>query len=176
MNANKTLVAQSGKPAPVTQFYRPQGYLAQESVGYLMRRSVNQISQAIDRRMEPMGLTNAQWVPLLKLYKGDAGTAAELARSCELDAGSMTRLLDRLEAKGLCKRLRSSDDRRIVNLELSEEGREAARAIPQVLSDVQNACLAGFTKEEWLTLKSLLQRVLDNALALQEAEGKSHGQ
>lgn len=176
MNANKTLAAPADKPAAVPQFYRPQGYLAQESVGYLMRRSVNQISQAIDRRMEPMGLTNAQWVPLLKLYKGDAGTAAELARSCELDAGSMTRLLDRLEAKGLCKRLRSSDDRRIVNLELSEEGREAARAIPQVLSDVQNACLAGFTKEEWLTLKSLLQRVLDNALALQEAEGKNNAQ
>ncbi|RYF40153.1 MAG: MarR family transcriptional regulator [Comamonadaceae bacterium] len=158
------------------QFYRAKGYLAQESVGYLMRRSVNQISQEIDRRMEPMGLTNAQWVPLLKMHMGHASTAAELARTCEMDAGAMTRLLDRLEAKGLCMRTRSADDRRIVKLELSEEGSKAAQAIPQVLSDVQNACLAGFSAEEWQTLKGLLQRVLANAVALQGEPEKNNDQ
>ena len=176
MSADKTRPAGAGQPAVSPQFYRPQGYLAQESVGYLMRRSVNQISQEIERRMEPMGLTNAQWVPLLKMHMGDASTAAELARTCELDAGAMTRLLDRLEAKGLCNRTRSADDRRIVKLELSEAGREAAQAIPQVLSDVQNACLTGFTTEEWQTLKSLLKRVLENAIALQGEQEKNNDQ
>ncbi len=154
-------------------FYRPQGYSAQESVGYLMRRTVNQMSQAIDHRMGNAGLTNAQWLPLMKLHMGAASTVAELARSCELDAGAMTRLLDRIEAKGLCRRTRSLEDRRVVNLALTPEGAEAAKVIPEVLSQIQNECLAGFTAEEWQTLKSLLRRVLDNAQALQPVEVKA---
>lgn len=150
------------KPA---SFYRPEAYLAQESVGYLMRRIVSQLAQEIDRRMEQGGLTNAQWMPLLKLSAGHASTVAELARTCELDAGAMTRLLDRLEAKGLCRRERSSEDRRVVNLEITPEGAQAAKAIPAVLSQIQNEYLAGFSTEEWQTLQSLLRRVLDNATA-----------
>lgn len=161
-------------PAKVpANFYRSEGYLAQESIGYLMRRIVSQVAQEIERRMEPSGLTNAQWMPLHKLSMGHANTVAELARTCELDAGAMTRLLDRLEAKGLCRRERSSEDRRVVNLELTPDGQEAAKAIPAVLSQIQNECLAGFTAEEWHTLKSLLRRVLDNALTLQPVEAKS---
>jgi DNA-binding MarR family transcriptional regulator len=159
-------------PAAAKAFYRSGSYVIHESVGYLMRRSVSQLAQEVERRVEPMGLTNAQWVPLLKLHLGHAGTAAELARSCELDAGAVTRLLDRLETKGLCRRLRSSDDRRVVNLELTEEGHKAAKAIPAVLCEVQNACLTGFTAQEWETLKTLLHRFLDNALSLPSAKDK----
>jgi DNA-binding MarR family transcriptional regulator len=151
-------------------FYRPQGYSAQESVGYLMRRTVGVMAQEIERRMEPYGLTNAQWMPLMKLHMGQAGAVAELARSCEMDAGAMTRLLDRLEAKGLVRRVRSPDDRRVVNLELTPEGREAAKTIPEVLSTLQNQCLAGFSEDEWQTFKGLLRRVLANAQALQSQE------
>ncbi len=159
-----------GEPAKPCGFYHAQGYAAQESVGYLMRRIVNEMAQEIERRMEPQGLTNAQWMPLFKLYKGDASTVAELARSCEMDAGAMTRLLDRLEAKGLCRRTRSPDDRRVVNLELTPEGKEAASAIPELLSTLQNQCLSGFSEEEWKTLKGLLARVLANAQTLQTEE------
>lgn len=159
-------------PAP-TGFYRPQGYSAQESVGYLMRRTVGVMAQEIERRMEPYGLTNAQWMPLMKLHMGHAAAVAELARTCEMDAGAMTRLLDRLEAKGLVRRVRSPDDRRVVNLELTPEGREAAKTIPEVLSTLQNQCLAGFTEDEWQTLKGLLRRVLANAQALQTEEASN---
>ena len=150
----------------MTEFYRAENYFAEGSIGHLMRKTVTRVTQAIDREMEPNGLTNAQWVPLIKLYLGEVATAAELARVCELDAGAMTRLLDRVEAKGLCSRQRSSQDRRVVKLHLTEEGRAAAQKIPEVLARIQNACLAGFTHEEWEALKSYLRRILDNAQAL----------
>ena len=79
----------------------------------------------------------------------------------------MTRLLDRLEAKQLCRRTRSADDRRVVNLELTDAGHSAAKDIPGVLCNVQNALLAGFSQEEWETLKSYLRRMLDTAQTLQ---------
>ena len=149
-------------------FYKAQGYTPDDSVGYLMRRIISLMGQGVERELEPAGLTNAQWVPLLKLYMGCGSTAAELARACELDAGSMTRLLDRLEGKQLCRRTRSSDDRRVVNLELTDAGRLAAQEIPGILCTVQNSLLAGFSVEEWQTLKSYLRRMLETAQNLGE--------
>ena len=158
---------------PMVDFYKAEGYTSDDSVGYLMRRIIALLAQGMEREMEPAGLTNAQWVPLLKLYMGCASTAAELARQCELDAGSMTRLLDRLEAKQLCRRSRSSDDRRVVNLELTDAGRSAAKEIPVILCKVQNALLAGFSVDEWQILKSYLRRMLETAQTLQTPTEKN---
>lgn len=159
--------------SPLIDFYRAEGYLPDDSVGYLMRRIIALVSQGVERQLEPTGLTNAQWVPLLKLYMGCASTAAELARQCDLDAGSMTRLLDRLEAKELCRRIRSSVDRRVVNLELTDAGRAAAQEIPGILCGVQNALLAGFSVEEWKTLQGYLRRILDTAQSLHASAEKN---
>ncbi|NMM10216.1 MAG: MarR family transcriptional regulator [Polaromonas sp.] len=158
---------------PLVEFYRAEGYTPDDSIGYLMRRILSLIAHGVERELEPTGLTNAQWVPLLKLYTGCASTVAELARQCELDAGSMTRLLDRLEAKELCRRVRTSDDRRVVNLELTEAGRAAAQEIPGILSRIQNAHLAGFSVEEWQILKGYLRRILNTAHILQAAAEKN---
>jgi len=157
-------------PSPAADFYSAQTYQPGESVGFMMRRIVSHISREVDHELEPLGLTNAQWVPLLKLHLGCGSTAAELARESDLDAGSMTRLLDRLEAKQLCRRVRSLDDRRVVHIELTAAGAAAAEQIPAVLSRVQNTHLAGFSFEEWQTLKGLLRRVLTTAQTLREAK------
>jgi DNA-binding MarR family transcriptional regulator len=90
---------------------------------------------------------------------------AELARECHLDAGAMTRMLDRLEAKGLCKRIRSEADRRVVNLALTDAGALAAADIPSVLSGLQNAHLSGFTDDEFQMFLGFLRRILGNAKA-----------
>ena len=185
--ADKTIIAQHKKSAVTAEpvacglpkcpvealmcstavdFYRTEGYRPDDSIGYLMRRIISLVGQGIEREMEATGLTNAQWLPLLKLHTGMASTVAELARQCDLDAGSMTRLLDRLEAKRLCVRVRSKDDRRVVNLELTDAGRAAAREIPKILCDVQNNHLAGFSVAEWQVLDGFLRRILNTALTL----------
>ena len=69
-----------------------------------MKRVIVSITQAADRRLEPQGITHAQWGPLFLLRSGRASTVAELARELQTDPGAMTRLLDRLESKGLCRR------------------------------------------------------------------------
>ena len=162
---------------PLVEFYSAETYRPDDSVAYLMRRILSLIALAVERELACTGLTNAQWVPLLKLHiaMGTAdvlATVAELARECDLDAGSMTRLLDRLEAKGLCLRERSLQDRRVVNLVLTDTGRSAAERIPAILSRVQNAHLAGFSMQEWALLKTMLTRILANAKPLQAANEK----
>jgi DNA-binding MarR family transcriptional regulator len=83
----------------------------------------------------------------------------------QTDPGAMTRLLDRLESKGFCRRERSTDDRRVVHIALTPEGEKAADQVPVELSQVLNEHLAGFSKTEWTQLKDLLSRMLANGEA-----------
>ena len=71
---------------------------------WLMRIISTVVRAEVDRRMEPLGLTQAQWIPVLRLASGEAQTAAELARSTMQTAGAMTRLVDRLVDKGIIER------------------------------------------------------------------------
>jgi DNA-binding MarR family transcriptional regulator len=173
MNQEDSPVDAQSQVMPLVDFYRAENYTREDSIAYLMKRILAVVSTAAEDEFRANDLTNdltnAQWAPLYKLYTGEAATVAELARECLLDAGAMTRLLDRIEAKGLCRRVRSSEDRRVVNIELTDAGRAVAKTIPGVLCRVQNAHLVGFTRDEWVTLKSLLNRLLENALTIQAA-------
>jgi DNA-binding MarR family transcriptional regulator len=152
--------------APETaRFYQPVGYCADESVGWLMKRALMSVAQAADRRLEPKGITHAQWAALFMLQSGRAATVAELARETQRDPGATTRLLDRLEAKGFCRRERSTDDRRVVRVELTPEGEVAAQEVPVVLAQVLNEHLAGFSRAEWSQLKDMLRRMVANGEA-----------
>jgi DNA-binding MarR family transcriptional regulator len=151
-------------------FYKVERYCSEDSVGYLMRRVILSLINEVDRRLEVHDLTHAQWTPLFLLYKGRASTLAELARELQIDPGALTRTLDRLEAKGLCRRIRSTEDRRVSHLELTPDGLAAAAKVPEVLSEVQNAYLKGFTHEEWQQLLGMLRRLGANAEAYKDSQ------
>ena len=147
---------------PLNNFYQAESYRPEDSIGLMMRHILNSLAQGVELQLANAALTHAQWMPVLKLHLGHANTVAELARECHLDAGAMTRMLDRLEAKGLCTRSRSESDRRVVNIALTPSGSQAASEIPAVLCQVLNSHLAGLSPDEFATLKSLLQRILAN--------------
>jgi DNA-binding MarR family transcriptional regulator len=157
------------RTAPPADFYRAASYCAEESVGYLMKRIMLSIVSQADKRLDAHGLTSAQWGPLMRLKNNGASTVAELARWLNVDAGAMTRLLDRLEKKGLCKRVRSTEDRRVVQVELTPDGDAAISEVPAVLAEVLNAHLAGFSKTEWQALRNYLERMLEAGEAMREA-------
>lgn len=155
-------------PAPAA-FYTPESLQPETSVGLLMKRVMQSLMLQIDRRLLAHDLTHAQWLPLYHLAKGGCDTMAALARDQSLDPGAMTRALDRLEAKGLLRRVRSLQDRRVVKLELTDAGRDVSRHVPGVLSEVLNAHLAGFSQAEWQLLLGLLQRMVANGDALRDS-------
>lgn len=152
----------------IQQFYRPENWRMDESVGYLVKRLSLVITRELDRRMEVLGLTDAQWKPLLGLQQGVGKTAADLARAACHDTGAVTRLLDRLESKELIRRVRSEEDRRVVNLELTDAGSQVAEEVPKVIAHLANQMLEGFSEAEFRQFKDLLKRALANAQALDE--------
>lgn len=128
-----------------------------------MRRITLAVAQEVERELEPHGLTSAQWLPLIKLFKGEARTAAELSRLLYMDAWAITRMLDRLEDKGFIRRMRSKQDRRVVQLALTPGGEATAAKIPAILRGVQSGHLQGFNPAEMDTLQSMMRRMLGNA-------------
>jgi DNA-binding MarR family transcriptional regulator len=110
---------------------------------------------------------------LLLLRQGSCMTAADLSRKGCHDTGAVTRLLDRLEGKGLIRRVRSEADRRIVNLELTDEGLQVSAEVPKILANLANQVLAGFSTEEFAVFRDLLGRALSNAQALSDEGNQS---
>lgn len=159
----------SAKTSAARQFYQPGQYRPDQSVGYLMRKVLSSILVQVDEPLAAHDLTYVQWLPLYKLVMKEGDTVAGLARDLEIDPGAMTRSLDRLEAKGLVTRERSTEDRRVVHLVLTDEGRKVARKVPPVLADVLNRHLEGFKEEEWQLLLQFLTRMLANGDAMREA-------
>jgi len=153
---------------PPAAFYSADTLRPDQSVGLLMKRVMQSVLQQIDRRLAAHDLTHAQWRPLYRLLTGECDTMAALARDEAQDPGAMTRALDRLEAKGLVRRERSLQDRRVVKLVLTDAGRAAAQPVPAVLAEVMNAHLAGFSEAEWHLLVDMLQRLVANGDALRD--------
>jgi DNA-binding MarR family transcriptional regulator len=75
----------------------------------------------------------------------------------------MTRLLDRLETKGIVQRVRSPEDRRTIQLELTENGKALYPKIIAAMADVNNSLLRGFSHDEVNQLEGYLRRMLANA-------------
>lgn len=137
------------------------------SVGFQLHQLVTAMRREVEARLAALGLTDAQWRPLWLLASGQESTANEIARRLEMDAGALTRLLDRLEAKGLIERERSAEDRRVVRLRATAAGHDAVAGVPHVLAAVNNDYLQGFTEAEWLQLRALIARLQANGAALQ---------
>lgn len=130
------------------------------SLGYMLTSVRTRMLQEMDGRLNPHGLTGAQFTILRRIAEGAANTAAELCRLLQYDTGSMTRMLDRLEEKGMITRQRSPDDRRVVNIQLTPTGAEQYPKLRDEARAAANGMFAVLTDQELDQLSGLLQRLI----------------
>lgn len=142
--------------------YTPETYTLDDSIGYLLSSVKNRLVQGMDAEMADLGMTGAQLPILMSLAHGRAKTAADLCRCMNYDTGSMTRMLDRLEEKGLICRERSTTDRRVVELHTTPAGQELLGQVVPLVVNALNQSLQGFSAEEFELAKSLLRRMIGN--------------
>jgi len=147
------------KAEPVSSAQLPEGGL---SVGYLMARARASLLAGLDAELARFGLNAMQYAVLKHLADGNARTAADLCRHMYYDTGSMTRILDRLEEKGLLRRERCRDDRRVVFLRVAAAGRAQLPRLRAAGSRVLDDHLAGFNAAEVGNLRSYLGRMIEN--------------
>ena len=139
-------------------------------VGYLLGRARGSLLTGLDAELKPFGLKGMQFGVLKHLAEGAAHTAAELCRRMHYDTGSMTRILDRLEQKGLVRRERGREDRRLVLLRIAPGGRVLLPRLMAVAARVLEGHLAGFSAAEIEALKNYLGRMIDNGQPTRDNE------
>lgn len=140
--------------------YSKQNFMLTQSVGFMLAKARNLMAGEIDAALKEYDITSQQMGILLSLDRGPASTPFELSTLLGIDTGLMTRILDKLELKGLLKRSRNAEDRRIVNLTLTKKGQELAEQIPEIVPPVLNARLKQFTPEEFKEFRRLLDKFI----------------
>lgn len=106
-------------------------------------------------------LTFSQYITLKKLATGTAGVT-DLARAAEVNPGAMSRLLDKLEAKGLIARTADPEDRRATTIGLTEAGAVIWQDINQCGMRVRERAMAGMSEADRAQLIRLLEQARDN--------------
>ena len=108
--------------------------------------------------LEPLGLTHPQYLVMLALWESEPLRVSELSKLLELDPGTLSPLLKRLEAAGYLRRERDPHDDRALAVVLTERGRalrDDAEAIPPAIVE-----RLGMPVEELLDLHARLTAVI----------------
>lgn len=113
--------------------------------------------------LDPLGLTYPQYLVMLVLWEADGLAVSQIGERLQLDSGTLTPLLKRLEASGLVQRLRDSADERRVLLQLTREGRALKRRALSVPAAV--ACASGCPLDELQSLTARLKALRDQLAA-----------
>jgi MarR family transcriptional regulator for hemolysin len=135
---------------------------------------VSQVSRewrrAIDRLLQPFGLTEASWLPLLRIARSPAPMRQnELAASLSLDGSSVVRLLDSLEKAGLVERREDASDRRAKSLSLTPEGRRTVARVEAVSQEVRAVVLGEIRDDDLAIALDVLASVRERLAAIGES-------
>lgn len=125
---------------------------------------MKQFSEAFGRKLEGSGITRIQWIILYYINEGRSISQRELAHLMHVKDSSVGRLIDRLERDGLLLRKRSEEDRRVINVEMTHEGKELFNSLIHLGEEFNNELTAGISQEDLNTFDRVLQRMLLNVM------------
>lgn len=162
MAANIKRSAVHTPPQPEAPYYTAATYAAEDSVGFLIGLLRTRMFRALDVELGKLGFTAAQWPILRAVADGQTPIAADLCRRLNYDTGSMTRMLNRLEEKGVIVREPGTEDRRVVRLRITPAGRKIYPRLRDATIRVLNRLVAGFNTAEVQQLHEQLARMRSN--------------
>lgn len=131
-----------------------------EAFAPLVAHTGRQWRRALDLQLQPFGLTEASWLPLLHLARAHAPMRQkDLAASLALDNSSVVRLLDGLQSAGLIERREEASDRRAKAILLTREGRATVERVESVSQAVRAAALADVTEQDLAVASNVLAQI-----------------
>lgn len=133
-----------------------------ENVGYLIGDVSRMIRTVYDRRVEPLGLTRAQWRAMVRLSRLESCTQTELAVALEIEKPTLGKLIERLEAKGWVERRPDEKDARSKRLFLTDAARPLIARMHLLADEVLDGIFAGLTPGEAERLRLMLTHIKGN--------------
>lgn len=137
------------------------------ALGRLLNRASRAINLVAESRLAAHDLTLPQWVVLTALWRADGLMVTHLADYCANGQPALSRILDRMESKGLVRRQASSQDRRSVRVYLTSEAKELAPLI-ECYKEFHEIMMKGLDTDQRAMLFQLLEQLIANAEAYQQ--------
>jgi MarR family transcriptional regulator, transcriptional regulator for hemolysin len=125
----------------------------------LLAQVHRQWRRLVDRRLQPLGVTEATWLPLLHLARAaEPMRQVDLANSLSLDGSSVVRLIDNLEAAQLVERV-GGTDRRAKTIHLTPQGKATVKRIEKIVTQTRAGVLGDVSERELAAAYALLERI-----------------
>ena len=140
-------------------------YSTEESVSWLLNYAGRLATRRTTSKLQAHGITPPQWAVLAQLTERDGQSLSGLGAKALFDGPTMTGIVDRLETSGLVQRRRDSIDRRVINLYLTERGKELMHELPPIGQLTDDEILKGLSPSEVECFLGVLRRIIDRHAA-----------
>lgn len=131
-----------------------------ECINYLITATQKKVTQYFAEKISPCDVTPVQYGVLKCLWDNDFQTPTQIANMLSLDGSSITGLLDRMENKGLVKRIPNSNDRRALQVMLTSRGKALEKPLSQLIEEAHNEVLQPLSSTEQDQLIGFLDAIL----------------
>ena len=109
--------------------------------------------------LDELGITYSQYLVMMVLWEKDGLTVNQIGEKLYLDSGTLTPLLKRLESKGFIIRKRKKEDERVVEVFLTDEGRNLQQKACEIPAKMQGKL--NLTTEDLFELKETVEKILN---------------
>mgnify|MGYP001156902329 FL=1 len=144
-----------------------------ENIGFIIGDVSRMLRTVYDRRVEPLGLTRAQWRVLARISRNEGCTQTELAAELEIEKPTLGRLIDRLQANDWVERRADENDARTKRVFLTSRAQPVLKKMYSLADDVLDAAFSGLTRDQadqllqsLLHVKSNLSELLINGISV----------
>ncbi|SPB17112.1 transcriptional regulatory protein [Caballeronia novacaledonica] len=130
-------------------------------LGYWMRLVSNEVSNAFARALADRQISVAEWVALNHIASRAHSTSSAIATSIGMTRGAVSKILDKLESKGLVSRVASADDNRVQTLSLTRDARRLLPKLTAIADANDDHFFSVLDESDRNALRALLQKLAD---------------
>ena len=139
---------------------------SETSVGYLLRDTYRAFTKILQARISAHGVTIGQWYFLRVLWDEDGVTQRELSLRVGMMEPTTVTALNGMEKRGYVRRVRNTEDKRKVNIYLTETGQALRNVLLPQAIDVNIRSVAGVSPDDVETVRRTLHAMKQNLDAL----------
>ena len=136
--------------------------------GFLLTDAAHLLRKLIDRRLQPLGLSRAQWSILAILSNHEGLSQSQISDELEIEKSTTGRLIDQVERSGWIERRPIPGDRRLWGIHVTDQARQLIAEVESIVLNTRAEMLRGLSAEQQQYLSEMLQTVKSNLSAALE--------
>jgi DNA-binding MarR family transcriptional regulator len=133
-----------------------------ENLPFEIGETAHALRKAFDRRASALGATRAQWKVLFRLTRSPGLRQVELADLLDIEAITLSRIVDRLEAAGLVERAPDPADRRAWRLHVTDKAKPLVAKLQALGLELVEEAFDGIDESELQQVRAVLAQIREN--------------